>query len=100
MEKQDQIFCQSCGMPLTAEYFGTNADGSANHEYCSYCFKDGAFTSDETMDEMIEHNLDYLAEFNKDSGRQLTKDEAREEMRKFFPHLKRWQAKTAAQRRY
>ena len=24
----EQKFCQSCGMPLTQEIFGTNADGS------------------------------------------------------------------------
>ena len=30
-------FCQSCGMPLQAEYqCGTNADGSKNEEYTSY----------------------------------------------------------------
>ncbi|MBS7391063.1 MAG: hypothetical protein KIG51_03075, partial [Fibrobacter sp.] len=27
-------FCQSCGMPLTNEILGTNADGSKNEEYC------------------------------------------------------------------
>lgn len=79
-------------MPLTDEYFGTNADGSVNREYCTYCFRDGAFTSDDTMEQMIEHNLEYLAEFNKDSDRQFTEEEAREQMRKFFPTLKRWQA--------
>lgn len=92
MKNQDQLFCQSCGMPLTDEYFGTNADGSVNREYCTYCFRDGAFTSDDTMEQMIEHNLEYLAEFNKDSDRQFTEEEAREQMRKFFPTLKRWQA--------
>lgn len=83
-------FCQSCAMPLTTGVYGTNADGSPNHEYCIHCFKDGAFTADMTMDEMIEHNLDYLDEFNKDSGKKLTCGEAREEMLKFFPSLKRW----------
>ena len=37
-------FCQSCGMPLTrAEDFGTNADGSANFDYCRYCYQDGKY---------------------------------------------------------
>lgn len=90
-QNQDQLLCQSCGMPLTEEYFGTNADASVNREYCVYCFKDGAFTSDETMDEMIEHNLEYLEEFNKDSDQKLTPEEAREQMHQFFPTLKRWQ---------
>ncbi|MBP5483845.1 MAG: transcriptional regulator, partial [Bacteroidales bacterium] len=29
-------FCQSCGMPLTAEMKGTNADGSKSEDYCIY----------------------------------------------------------------
>ena len=32
-------FCQSCGMPLTEEVLGTNADGSKNEDYCMYCYK-------------------------------------------------------------
>ena len=44
-------FCQSCGMPMTAdEQFGRNVDGSKNGEYCSYCYRDGAFTEDCAMD--------------------------------------------------
>ena len=83
--------CQSCGMPMhAAEDFGTNADGTTNQDYCTYCYKDGAFTQNVTMDEMIEHNLNYLEEFNKDSEHKFTKEEAREEMKKFFPTLKRW----------
>jgi len=88
----EQNFCQSCGMPLTEEYFGTNKDGNKSTEYCSYCFKDGEYTADITMDEMIEHCVQYLDEFNKDNDKQLTKEEAIEQMRQFFPHLKRWQS--------
>ena len=29
----EQKFCQSCGMPLTEEILGTNADGSKNEDY-------------------------------------------------------------------
>ena len=43
-------FCQSCGMPITSEeQFGRNADGSKNEEYCSYCYRDGAFTENCTI---------------------------------------------------
>jgi len=92
MENKEQQFCQSCGMPLTAEHFGKNADGSTNEEYCVYCFDNGGFTSNVTMDEMIEQCLEYLDEFNKDSEKKMTKEEAREQMHQFFPMLKRWQA--------
>lgn len=84
-------FCQSCGIPLTDEFFATNADQTVNEEYCKFCFNEGSFTSDVTMDEMIEHCLEYIDEFNKDSDHKFTKEEAREEMKKYFPLLKRWQ---------
>ncbi len=79
-------------MPITEEHFGTNADGTPNHEYCTYCYKDGAFTSDETMEQMIEHCLEFIDDFNRDAGTAMSKEEAREQMRQYFPTLKRWQA--------
>lgn len=82
-------------MPLSDGYFGTNANGSPSDEYCTYCFKNGAFTSDQTMEQMIEHNLEYLDEFNRDSAQQFTISEARDQMRQFFPSLKRWRAQGA-----
>ena len=83
-------FCQSCGMPLTDEVLGTNADGSKNEEYCMYCYKDGKFTQECTMDEMIEHCAQFVGEFNEGSGLKLTREEAIGQMKMFFPHLKRW----------
>jgi hypothetical protein len=37
--------CQSCGMPLKKDPKGgsTNADGSINKMYCSYCYEKGEF---------------------------------------------------------
>ena len=35
--ESEMKFCQSCGMPLTQEILGTNADGSKNEDYCMYC---------------------------------------------------------------
>lgn len=85
MEKT--IFCQSCGMPMDNEsVYGTNADGSKNNEYCSYCFKDGAFTADISMEEMIEACIAPMVGANKD----MTEEKARNMMKEFFPTLKRW----------
>jgi general stress protein 26 len=83
-------FCQSCGMPLTDEVLGTNADSSKNEEYCMYCYKDGKFTQECTMDEMIEHCAQFVGEFNEGSGMKLTREEAIGQMKMYFPHLKRW----------
>ena len=42
-------FCQSCGMPMKKDEKGggSNADGSKNLKFCSYCYQDGKFTSPE-----------------------------------------------------
>ena len=79
--------CQSCAMPLVnAEDFGTNADGSKNGDYCQYCYKEGAFTGECTMDEMIETCVPFCLE----AGAYKDADEARTDMRRTFPLLKRW----------
>jgi hypothetical protein len=41
--------CQSCGMPMKhdPEKGGTDLCGSRSILYCSYCFRDGEFTSPE-----------------------------------------------------
>ena len=84
-------YCQSCGMPLQKkEDSGTNGDGSYCLDYCCYCYQYGVFTSDCTMDEMIEHCIAFLAEFNKGNNTQFTKEQAVAEMKKYFPALKRW----------
>ena len=85
-----QKFCQSGGMPLTEEMLGTNADGSKNGDYCCYCYKDGAFTNDCTMDEMIEFCAQFVDEVNKNMPKPMTKEEYKGMMRQYFPQLKRW----------
>ena len=86
----EQKFCQSCGIPLTNEILGTNADGSKNEDYCMYCYKDGKFTQDCTMDEMIEFCAQFVDEVNKNMTKPMTKDEYKGMMRQYFPMLKRW----------
>ena len=93
MEKKMK-FCQSCGMPLTEEILGTNADGSKNEEYCIYCYKDGAFTGDFTMEEMVESCAQFVDEYNKNTGQNLTQEELKSMLRQFYPTLKRWQLPT------
>ncbi len=84
---QKQVFCQSCGMPLTEEaQLGTEADGSRSGEYCCYCYEKGAFAQDCTMEEMIE----FCLKLNDEHGAMGTREEAKATMEQWFPTLKRW----------
>lgn len=50
-------FCQSCGMPMDKDpgHGGTNADGSKNLKYCSYCFEMGSFhDTSMKVDDMVK----------------------------------------------
>lgn len=90
MIMKEMKICQSCGMSLSDEVLGTNADGGKNHEYCIYCYKDGAFTGDFTMEQMAEYCSMFVEEYNKHTGMNLTACEYKQELLKFYPTLKRW----------
>lgn len=81
-------YCQSCGMPMggTEDLYGTEKDDSTSHDYCKYCYENGAFTFDGTMDEMIEICVPHMVKGNQG----MTADTARSMMKQFFPKLKRW----------
>lgn len=84
---ENKIFCQSCAMPMeNPEDFGTEKDGSASADYCRYCYQQGAFTKEETMEEMIESCVPFLIE----AGNAKTPEEARAQMMAYIPKLKRW----------
>lgn len=84
MEKQ---ICQSCGMPLTDEVLGTEADGTKNADWCVYCYANGAFTQkDCTLPEMIEFCVPFLVQEGMEEAR------AREFVNTQMPRLKRWKA--------
>ncbi len=86
MDVSSMKFCQSCGMPLEGAQLGTEADGAENPDYCAYCYKDGKFTSDMTMEEMI----DFCTPFMVQSVPGMTAEQAKAQMSQFFPMLKRW----------
>ncbi len=81
--------CQSCGMPMKRdpEAGGTNADGSKNEHYCSYCFQSGEFTQpDFTAQQMQDFCIGKMKEmgFPKIVGWFLTRG---------IPKLDRWKGK-------
>jgi len=79
-------FCQSCAMPMNDEVLGTNKDGTANEDYCKYCYAGGAFTADCTMEEMIEFCVLHMVSANEG----MSQETARSQMTQFFPQLMRW----------
>lgn len=85
----EERYCQSCAMPMgaTGEMYGTNADGSKSGNYCKYCFENGEFTTDCTLDEMVEICVAHMTSAHPE----MSEDEARKMMRAVFPKLKRWQ---------
>ena len=87
MDHKNMRFCQSCGMPLGADTpLGTETDGSPSADYCSYCYKDGKFTGEMTMEEMI----DFCAPMMVKGNPGMTEEQAKAQMHQFFPMLKRW----------
>lgn len=83
----ENLFCQSCGMPLNEEVFATNADGSQNQDYCKFCYDKGAFLQpDMTMQEMIDFCVPFLV---KDMN--ISEAEAKGQLQEIMPRLKRWQ---------
>lgn len=90
-----KMICQSCGMPMDDKTFGTNADGTQNHDYCKYCYKNGKFTQPNfSMEDMIRFDLKFLDQMNKVGGTNYTPEEAEQMMREIFPTLKRWKEKS------
>lgn len=82
-----QIFCQSCGMPLSDKsQFGTESDGSLSEEYCVYCYKDGNFVFEGDMEQMIAVCVPHVVQ----SHKEMTESEAEQMMRKILPRLWRW----------
>ena len=83
----DWVICQSCSGPISgpaALEKGTEADGSANEEYCVYCYKDGNFTNDMTLEEAIADSVNYA------EAAGMTKEATLEHAQKVLPTLKRW----------
>lgn len=84
---ESMCYCQSCGMPLAAESdFGTEENGAKNTDYCVYCYEDGHFTDNRSMEEMIDFCVDVMRR----QDPSLEEAALRSEMRKIFPTLKRW----------
>ena len=48
-------YCQSCGMMFTGpDQHGHEANGTETDDFCRWCYDEGAYTYETTMEEMIE----------------------------------------------
>lgn len=82
-------FCQCCGMPMEGANYGKEKDWTLSEDYCEYCYADGEFTTQCTMDEMIEQCVPFCVE----ADPTITEEQARASMKAYFPTLKRWALK-------
>ena len=75
-------------MPMgpTDEHYGTEVDGSKSKDYCHYCYENGAFTSDCTLQQMIEICVAPMVADNPG----MSEKDARTMMQTYLPNLKRW----------
>lgn len=80
----EEIICQSCAITLTQDILGTNIDGSYSNQYCIYCFANGNFTEDMTLNDAIIK----IAEHAEEAG--VTREEAIGFASRNLPNLKRW----------
>lgn len=82
---ENKTFCQSCSMPLDKpELLGTEKDGSKSHEYCTYCYQNGAFINPNmTLPEMKTLVKEQMKKMKIDTG---IIDMAVNSL----PNLKRW----------
>ena len=81
----DNKICQSCGMPISSKKdLGTNKDGSINEDYCKYCYQDGEFLDQVSMEEYIN----MCSQYGSQAG--MSNEEMKEFCTKLFPTLKRW----------
>ena len=78
------LVCQSCGMPLSDDFLPQEPDGTLNEKYCKWCWADGQFVQNCTMEEMVEHCIPHMPLGQSDP------EACRAYMRGLLPTLERW----------
>lgn len=81
--------CQSCGMNIAEDqYKGTNVDGSLSQEFCSYCFQNGKYTNNRSLEEQVEVGLSFDDKYQNASIEE--KEKIKEQAKNILSNLKRW----------
>ena len=77
-------------MPLGIGFYGINADGTINEEYCKYCFENGEFREPNlTLEEMIGRSIANMVD-----DLNMDRTEAERLATTVIPNLKRWKKNT------
>ena len=79
-----QLVCQSCGMPLEDDIMGHDAQGLIDQRFCKWCYDNGAYLSECTMEEMAETCADIMAQEG------VPREAALAHMNQVLPTLDRW----------
>ena len=79
-------YCQSCGMMFTGpNQHGHEADGTETNRYCLWCYDEGKYTYETTMEDMIEECAPRMSE-----AMGWSVDEAASLLGAILPTLERW----------
>lgn len=73
-------------MPMTKDAdHGTDNDGRASKEYCTFCYREGKFTDEGiTLEQKVEKNVQIAVKMG------WPEEKAREMAENIIPKLKRW----------
>ena len=78
-----KLSCQCCGMPLDDSIVSREKDGSANDDYCKWCYSDGVYMYS-NMDDLIEVCVKHMA------SPEHSEAEVREYLKMRLPQLDYW----------
>jgi hypothetical protein len=73
-------------MGTTEDLYGTEANGSLSKDYCKFCYAEGVFVDDCTMEQMMKVCIDLNIAYNEF----LDSAEVQKMVEGFFLSLKRW----------
>ncbi len=77
--------CQSCSISMKKDEYGSNDDNSKIDKYCKYCFSEGKFTNDFSLDEEIKYLIPMYID-----GREISEKEAYDSLYEILVKLDRW----------
>ncbi len=78
-----RLICQCCGMELDENSISSNPDGSANPDYCKWCYTDGEFVY-KSLPELAEFLVDHVPLGN------FTREQAEEYFTNQLKELEYW----------